>query len=103
MDGRISLVGDYGSFGLRSVNARERRVRRLVRKYGLYFSKSRERKSISYLKRGGQYMLVDVNTNTVVLGGQYGASLKDIEASLQDVEGYSAEFFEQLAEAAKRQ
>jgi len=48
-------------------------------------------------------MLVDVNTNTVVLGGQYGASLKDIEASLQDVEGYSAEFFEQLAEAAKRQ
>ena len=61
---------------------RENRVRRMASRQGLALLKSRRRDTRAW--DFGTYMLVDVNSNAVVAGGQngYGLSLEQIEEHL---------------------
>jgi hypothetical protein len=62
-------------------NNAESAVRRKARRYGYSVKKSRAACSFDNM---GDYMLVDVDQNFVVLGGRFDASLEEISAFLTD-------------------
>jgi hypothetical protein len=63
--------------------AREARLRRRARRYGLVLRKDRAR-SFNADHFGG-YMLIDADRNVIVRGERYELDLADVEACLDDV------------------
>lgn len=59
---------------------RENRLRRMAERQGLALQKSRRRdpRAADF----GRYWLFDTQTNMLVLGGQFGVDVDDIEAHL---------------------
>ncbi len=62
--------------------AREARARRQAGAQGLHVTKSRRRNESAL--DFGSYWLVNTSGNWLVLGGDYGVGLNDVEAYLQD-------------------
>jgi hypothetical protein len=62
----------------------ESRVRAQARRAGYRVAKSRAWKNVPNVDNFGDYMLIEVDGNLVVLGSRYDASLDDIEAFLKD-------------------
>ena len=61
----------------------ESRVRSLARRRGYVVRKSRQWKHVPNMDNHGEYMLIDANTNFVVLGERFDTSLNEIEAYLE--------------------
>jgi hypothetical protein len=67
---------------MQTEKSHESKVRRLASEHGYSIHKSRERKDVPHIDNHGEYMLVDVRRNFVVLGVRFNASLDQIEAYL---------------------
>ncbi|MFZ1090528.1 MAG: hypothetical protein WAN75_15055 [Xanthobacteraceae bacterium] len=61
----------------------ESRVRSLARRRGYVVRKSRQWKHVPNMDNHGEYMLIDANTNFVVLGERFDTSLNEIETYLE--------------------
>jgi hypothetical protein len=59
---------------------RENKARRMARRQGLRLIKSRRRDP--YALDYGHYWLADISTNLLLIGGEWGVSLDEIEAWL---------------------
>jgi len=79
----------------------ESTFRSRARRRGYYVEKSRQWKHVPHLDNFGRYMLIDANSNFVVLGARYDATLEDIDAFLKESEQAETETAEQLVAEAK--
>jgi hypothetical protein len=61
----------------------ESRVRSLARRRGYVVRKSRQWMHVPNMDNHGEYMLIDANTNFVVLGERFDTSLNEIETYLE--------------------
>jgi hypothetical protein len=64
----------------RIAKSQEDRIRRLARHHGYALRKSRARKQLPRSDNHGEYMLINPQRNTAVLGERFNATLDDIEA-----------------------
>ena len=64
--------------------SQEARVRSLARRIGYYVTRSREWKNVPHANNHGEYMLIEAEHGSAVLGFRYDATLDDIEAYLRD-------------------
>jgi hypothetical protein len=64
--------------------SREASIRKLARKHGYQLHKSREWKNVPHGNNFGNYMLVELDQNAVVLGARFDATLDDIERFLRE-------------------
>jgi hypothetical protein len=66
------------------LKAQEDRIRRLARQNGYHVRKSREWKYVPHANNFGDYMLIDSDSNFIVLGSRYDATLDELEYYLKD-------------------
>jgi hypothetical protein len=62
------------------------RLRRLAHKHGFVLRKSRQSKGVPHANNYGRFMLVEADSNRIIVGSRFDASLEEIENCLKRVQ-----------------